>query len=210
MKEKSRTHFRVGKQIIFLFLAFSALTCKRKIHKKSHKSHKRHARNVTISMNSPEYFSHDRKVVQLNNGGRVENSKTKSRITLGGLGGDAKITLNMPPPYYPKVMVNPSRMKPIVVVPEILYPNVSNFVPLMRLKGAPFIRCTSLMLPVSPLFSARNGIAPIFWVAIVSPLPTFVLLVQLLFLLIIPSSLPVLCAVAPVLTTQISGSSKRD
>ena len=42
-------------------------------------------------------------------------------MTIGGSGGE--ITLNMPPPYYPKVMANPMKQNPIVIVPEVIYPH---------------------------------------------------------------------------------------
>ena len=60
-------------------------------------------------------------LIQINSSSLLQKTKNGARMTIGGMGGGG-ITLNMPPPYYPKVMANPAKQKPIIVVPEIVYP----------------------------------------------------------------------------------------
>ena len=80
--------------------------------------------SLTFSKRSHHKRSHHRKfhekTIKLNSPSLIQKTKTGARMTIGGSGG--AITLNMPPPYYPKVMANPSKQNPIVIVPEIVYP----------------------------------------------------------------------------------------
>ena len=85
-------------KIMLLSMILALISSKRSHHHK--KFHEK-----TISLNSPSL---------------IHKTKTGARMTIGGSGG--AITLNMPPPYYPKVMANPSKQNPIVIVPEVVYP----------------------------------------------------------------------------------------
>ena len=79
---------------------------------------------LLISVSSSRRHKHRKfheKTIKINSPSLIKKTKTGARMTLAG-GSGGKITLNMPPPYYPKVMANPSKQKPIVIVPEIVYP----------------------------------------------------------------------------------------
>ena len=77
---------------------------------------------ICLNSAKKKYHSSKSRKTLLKKVAYISKSNKGERITMVGGAGGGKIKLNMPPPYYPKVMVNPSRQNPIVVVPEIIYP----------------------------------------------------------------------------------------